>query len=253
MQKIRNALVFVLLAPIGLLIIVLLSPLILLAILIFGIGQSYSFVWRKIRRDPSPTMTIDGLESRQSWQSAETPEAFEREFKKVCDTVATLAKAKKGAVRTNIDTSKGFEDTGWLVADIECTLQTNKSTLELSYDFLVREGQDGGLTEAMPMDEDGHATEAFPSISIKIVKPRLHHEHVLRLTHTVPVWVAVALLRGDVKFTYQSGQLWAYIKEKDVWVVQYKLGRPYYGLRREFTGKHAREYYFDKESTHKPI
>jgi hypothetical protein len=57
------------------------------------------------------------------------------------------------------------------------------------------------------------------------------------------IWLVIGSLRGVVS-AGPYGQVWCFVKEKNLYLVIYNSGRV--GLRKKFTGKFAREYWFDK-------
>ncbi len=81
----------------------------------------------------------------------------------------------------------------------------------------------------------------FPPITATFIRPELHTKREFTIQTLQDAWAVISFLRGDTKFT-QTGQLWAYIPEHSIWLVQYKNNCSDYGLRRTFINSTARKY-----------
>ena len=151
------------------------------------------------------------------------------------------ARKESGFDRINNQPSKN----GRLDFRHEQQLTSKHATVTLVFEFTAYVSDEGYITHVSRTEYDDDGSR-LPPISVKITKPDLQHEHILSLYDDGAIWVVISLLRGDTRFIAQNEQLWAFVPEHNVWVVQYKAKSSYYGLRSDFKQTIARKYWFDK-------
>ncbi|MBL8121175.1 hypothetical protein JNM87_00285 [Candidatus Saccharibacteria bacterium] len=219
-----------------------LSP---LFIVLFFISL-YGKLWEFIRHDPKQSLMMEGLIS-EVWQDADTKEDFIGEFKNLSDKIAEMSKAAQETIK-----KEGFaifdepnHTKEWSDLRLAQELHTDHAEVILSFDFGAYYSEEMRQLFVSTEDGDDQCGAGFPPIFLRVTKPELHIARQFTLRTAEDVWMAIGILRGDVKFTQKEGQLWSYIPEHDLWLVQYKINESDYGRRHEFAGKKAHKYSMD--------
>ncbi len=219
-------------------------PIAIVALIIIGPMILYGWIWEKIRHDPQRKLVIKELRD-DSWQDADRREQFILAFEAACDTLAKLANAKQSSTRqAGFEAIDGDDDGNSANVSLERIIESKHAELKLSFEFTITKNAKNEEI-AVNIDED-NCGEYMPAIEVEVVKPSLHIRRTIMLDSDEAAWVVIGFLRGDVRFTHQQGQLWVYVPEHDVWIVQYKNDKDSYGLRPAFTNKVARKYGYDK-------
>ena len=235
-----------------LLFLIAMSPIIIGALVIFGSIAIYSWLWARIRHDPKVDLNINTLPPEE-WGTATTKEAFTDAFDAVVKTITELSHAQRSKKEFS-----GFSffdrpdpTIDWTDLNISQDLHTEHARLRLSFDFGAYYNESSGKIFVDTRDGDDHLPGSLPPILATIVEPKLHIERRFMIHSCEDLWTVVSFLRGKIKFTHEGGQLWAFIPEHDVWLVQYKINKSDYGLRAKFENNIACEYNFDRKP--KPI
>ncbi|HSX33493.1 MAG TPA: hypothetical protein VLF91_04105 [Candidatus Saccharimonadales bacterium] len=231
--------------------VILLSPGIICLLIFFLTPRVYAWLWARLRHDPRRPLEIQDLPN-EVWKEADTKDDFLNAFNELGLRLARLADAKQGTL--HISESKASSGTQPDQADtIQCTslrqtLRSKHARITLSLELETFHEKDGELHVYMA-DVDAYSGTSFPPATVEILEPRLHTKREFMLEAFESVWVVISLLRGDVTFTQPGGQLWAYIPEHQVWIVQYKANKPEYGQRAIFANATARRYSRDTVPT----
>jgi hypothetical protein len=203
----------------------------------------YERLWAWLRHDPKRDLAIEGFISDE-WPAAETGEEFTREFEKLSDRITEMSKAVAGEIE-----HKGFSifngprpKTDWTTMGLSQMLRTEHAEVTLSFDFGAYYSEHQGKIIVGTEDGDNQDGAGFPPVVMHVTKPKFHIARSFTIRAYEDVWMVIGILRGKEKFTQKEGQLWSYIPEHKVWIVQYKLNKSDYGLRTEFSGKVAHKY-----------
>ncbi len=209
----------------------------------------YARLWAWLRHDPKRDLAIEGLMSDE-WTEAETGEEFVREFKKLSDKIVGMSEAVAGEIE-----HEGFsilnepsKKIDWTELGISQTLRTAHAEVALSFPFGAYYSEHRERILVSTNDGDDQCGAGFPPVEVRIIKPKFHIARSFAISTYEDVWKVISILRGKERFTQKEGQLWSYIPEHRVWIVQYKINKSDYGLRSEFKGKMAHKYFRDDQS-----
>lgn len=227
--------------------LLLFSPIIIIIFIFIGPFIFYDWLWRTIRKDPNVDLAIPAIENVTVNQDSFTKEGFEKQFSKLTEVIAELSNANLGIIQhedyeiferqaadeesKSISLSRTLSTT---IAEVKITLHLYASFDKKSNSYFI------------DLDEGEEWDSPLLPVKVTIQKPTFHINRDFTLYSRESAWLIISLLRGDVEFTHVGNQLWAYVKEKNVWVVEYKLNKGGYGLRKEFKNKVAYKNGVDK-------
>lgn len=227
--------------------LIIIAPFAIVIIIFFHLSEFYEKLWQKKRHDPQADLTIKKLDD-ENWMEVRSKDGYVDAFHRVSGTIAELSLAKKS--KTEYEGFHIFnepdKDIGWSKLQMRQTLMSKHAEIRLVYNFGADTDDDTGELWVRGDDYDERNGETFPAIDVEVISPKLHTKRKFRTNTYNDVWAIAALLRGDIKFMGHQGQLWAYIKEHKVWLVQYRVNQTDYGLRAKSTNAVAYKYRHDK-------
>lgn len=222
--------------------LILALPLILIGILLFGPAALAESIMSKLRRDPKVNLAIPKSYDEE-WQDAETEEQFLKAFNKMCDLIAKMSHANPGKTHVSHDNLSSKSGDKAALATFTRTLKSNNHEINFTKE-IVRTYSDNRETVDLQ-----NAEERCGSVHVQLdttwTSPEVGRKS-LQIKSDRAMWLIIGILRGDSKIA-KSGQVWAYVSEKKVWVVKYKDGDDTIGQRKDFSDKKAREYWFDEK------
>lgn len=245
MKKVLETL---LLTPIFIIIILISIILIIIILPFILIYLGYAKFWDTVNRVPNVKTTLDCFDEFEQniWGKIEPGiENLIAEYERFLSDFAKLSGADCMPSPKNMDILKKDYSTyskEWNYVSVAHTVRTRHAGAIITYSFGLHVLENKTI-DVLPSDDD------FIDIQAVITQPKQCTDIKLRLGEH-GLWALTCMLRGDYELTPKDKQLWCYLKEYGVWMVRYKPEGSY-GLRKEYTGSEAREYFFDKKQKNK--
>lgn len=229
----------------GVIIVLIFIPLIIIAFIIISSAALYENIWKKLRHDPKVNLSIKEL-GDINWEDAKTADEFVSAFEKYLDVIAGLSSAKQGKLEYD-----GFEilenpseEIKWTPLALRKSLRTASHELRFELNFGVSKSKNDkdAVLRLDRLDEEC-VTPVLP-IDFVFVRPQVRRTFTLMSMEGI--WMVIGFLRNDTQTTYK-GQLYTYIPEHNLFLVQYKNNMNDYGLRSKFYRvSTAHKYRYDK-------
>lgn len=224
-------------------VIILISPIIIFWLVRLGIPYLYGKIWSKIRKDPKVSMEIEKIKD-ESWGKASTLIDFEESFTKLASLLASISNAKEGPIIRDgfVALSDITKDDGWKMLKLTQTLEHRNTIVTLILEFgAYMEGDDLVISA---LDGDDHVMD-FPPIEVSIINKEVNLLRTFAVRSVQDAWFVIAILRNSMEYNELHDQVWVYVKEYDVWIVEYKANKNEYGLRKGYNHSFARHYWVD--------
>lgn len=233
---------------------IVLAPFIGLTALALHMADSLAGRMTKKRKDPAITLVLEDFTDKKFQESATLDDCL-KGFFRLLDIIQSKSSASSGKLsyenfQKNIVTEKNDPPKGETPHVAKKQLY-GKNGMIASFEFVVFESQHASpdslwIEGACEDDAVNPARLNHALAKAEISGSVLSKTYAYQTYSLESIWIIIAFLRGDVKFNYR-GQPWAYLREHDAWLVQYKNNAEVYGYRSTFSKKfHARRYGMDK-------
>lgn len=228
----------------GILFLVLLLPVIIIALVSFGIGALWRWIFRKLRHDPTLKLEqiVPGPEPTET-----TIELARAYFDELIQEMANETNGEVEDFKTKYSKWNSRDEDSFPWRDVTFKRRIATDHARVLFELRVEEiDKNGESTFSSYHDGDDQSLAGHISASVTM-------SHLQRKSFDLAIdygheaaYFCIAILKGDGKYNQQTDQLWCYIIASKMWMVKYQSeASSSYGVRKLYRSGRAREYWLD--------
>jgi hypothetical protein len=245
-HKIRKLLTIIFLAPIGVFFGVILIVGSLPIIAFFLAYQLYLKVIERLRGDPR--VKLERLVAKDYVEHTQTLENALAYFEALVAEISKRSGASVGELKKAIldsdDDYDQYYNRKLLTYERVCTTPHAQVAIKLEVAELT--DKDGEVSYAgFRDDEDPELAARIEAFVTLTTQPEVDPVYVQLEFDGMGTYFCIGLLQGEGRYNSNTGQLWSYLSEQEVWMVRYNPEGRDFGFRKSFLAGLAREKWFD--------